>query len=134
MPGGGGAPPGGGMGAGGGAPGGQGGAAGGPPAGMRRPDVAQMVERMPSVTLDALKVGDTIVMSSTKGAVDNEYTAIVLLDNAEMLIRMATMQRGAAGAGGGMPQGGGMGAGGGMGGSGMGGGGLGGLDLPSIMQ
>ena len=46
--------------------------------------------------LDALKVGDTIVMSSTKGAVDNEYTAIVLLDNAEMLIRLATRNRAAA--------------------------------------
>ena len=72
-------------------------------------------------------------MSSTKGAVDNEYTAIVLLDNAEMLIRMATAQRpaGAAGAGGavGGMQGGGQGMGG-----GMGAGGLGGLDLPGIMQ
>jgi uncharacterized membrane protein len=101
---------------------------------MRRaPDIAQMVERMPTVALDALKVGDTVVMSSTKGAVDNEYTAIVLLDNAEMLIRMATAQRpaGAAGAGGavGGMQGGGQGMGG-----GMGAGGLGGLDLPGIMQ
>lgn len=108
--------------------------AGGPPAGMRRtPDIAQMIDHMPTVALDALKVGDTVVMSSTKGAVDNEYTAIVFLDNAEMLIRMATAQRsGGTGAAGGMPQGGvgggGMGAGGGMGG------GLGGLDLPSIMQ
>ncbi len=55
-----------------------------------------MVDHMPSVKLDALKMGDTIVMSSTKGAVDNEFTAIVLLDNAEMLIRMATAQRSAA--------------------------------------
>ena len=61
--------------------------------GGRPPDIAQMVERMPSITLDGLKVGDTVVMSSTKGAVENEYTAIVLLDNAEMLIRMATTQR-----------------------------------------
>ncbi len=86
-----------------------------------------MIEHMPTVALDALKVGDTVVMSSTKGAVDNEFTAIVFLDNAEMLIRMATAQRsGAAGAtgGGAMPQGGGMGM----------GGGLGGLDIGSIMQ
>ena len=129
---------------GGGAPGGGAPGAGGPPNGMpaaggppgagggmrRAPDIAQMVERMPTVALDALKVGDTVVMSSTKGAVDNEYTAIVLLDNAEMLIRMATAQRpaGAAGAGAAMPSGGqGM-------GGGMGAGGLGGLDLPGIMQ
>lgn len=112
-------------------------AMGGPPSdaaaaggtGVRRtPDVAQMVDHMPSVTLDALKTGDTIVMSSTKGEVDNEFTAIILLDNAEMLIRMATAQRsggngGAAAAG--------PGAGGGA--QGMGGG-MGSLDLPSIMQ
>ena len=119
-----------------GAPGGP--PAGGPPmggamGGGRPPDIAQMVERMPTVAMDALKVGDTVVMSSTKGAVENEYTAIVLLDNAEMLIRMATMQRGgqtggaagAAGAAGMQPAG---------GAAGMGGGGLGGLELPGIMQ
>ena len=116
--------------AGGGAP--PAGAAGGPPAGMRRPDIAQMVERMPSVKRDALKVGDTVVMSSTKGAVDNEFTAIVLLDNAEMLIRMATASQRPAGAAGAGAAGAGMGQGGGMGG--MGAGGLGGLELPSIMQ
>jgi hypothetical protein len=105
---------------------------GGPPNGPpmmggRPPDIAQMVERMPTVALDALKVGDTIVMSSTKGAVDNEYTAIVLLDNAEMLIRLATAQPagGQTGraVGGGQP--------GGMQGAG---GGLGNLELPGIMQ
>jgi 5-enolpyruvylshikimate-3-phosphate synthase len=63
---------------------------------MRRtPDISQMIEHMPTVALDALKVGDTVVMSSTKGAVDNEFTAIVFLDNAGMLIRMATAQRSA---------------------------------------
>jgi hypothetical protein len=128
------------MGAGGGAPGAGGppsggtpGGAGGPGGGgMRRPDIAQMVERMPTVALDALKVGDTVVMSSTKGSVANEYTAIVLLDNAEMLIRMATAQRATGAAGGGAQGGGagGMGAGGGMNG---GAGGM-GLELPSIMQ
>jgi hypothetical protein len=100
----------------------------GPPSGMRPPDLAQMIERMPAVDLGALKVGDTVVMSSTKGAVANEYTAIVLLDNAEMLVRMATTQRGGQGSGnaaGGIQQGGGM--------QGMGGG-LGNLELPGIMQ
>ena len=102
--------------------------------GGHAPDLAQMIERMPSVALDAVKVGDTVVMSSTKGAVENEYTAIILLDKADMLIRMATMQRGgqATAAGGsaggpaGMQQAGMQGAG------GMGG--LGNLELPSIMQ
>jgi len=134
-----------GMSAGGGMPGGGAGPgaggppanAGGPPNGMRRaPDIAQMIEHMPVVALDALKVGDTVVMSSTKGAVENEYTAIVLLDNAEPLIRMATAQQqqqrggGTGGAQGSGGMQGGMGAGGGMSGAG----GLGGLELPGIMQ
>jgi len=97
--------------------------------GGRPPDIAQMVERMPTIRLDALKVGDTVVMSSTKGAVDNEYTAIVLLDNAEMLIRLATAQPGGGQTG--------RAAGGAQAGSaqGMGPvGGLGNLELPGIMQ
>jgi hypothetical protein len=95
--------------------------------GNRPPDISQMIEHLPTVGLDGLKVGDTIVMSSTKGAVANEYTAIVLLDKADMLIRMATMQRGGQtqGAGGqGMPGGGPQGM----------GGGLGNLELPGMMQ
>jgi hypothetical protein len=102
---------------------------GGPPMmGGRPPDIAQMVERMPTVSLDSLKVGDTVVMSSTKGAVDNEYTAIVLLDNAEMLIRLATSQPGSqTGRAGGSPAAGMQGVGGAVGG-------LGNLELPGIMQ
>jgi hypothetical protein len=122
---GGGGMPGGGMPAGG--PPGGGPPNGSPMMGGRPPDIAQMVERMPTVALDALKVGDTIVMSSTKGAVDNEYTAIVLLDNAEMLIRLATAQPSGSQTGraaGGAQLGGMQGA----------GGGLGNLELPGIMQ
>jgi hypothetical protein len=89
-----------------------------------------MVEKMPTVALDALKVGDTIVMSSTKGAVDNEYTAIVLLDNAEMLIRLATAQTGGGQTG--RPAGGSQS--GALQGMSAAGGGLGNLELPGIMQ
>jgi hypothetical protein len=117
--------------AGGGAPGAGAPAGAGAAAAPRRtPDIAQMIEHMPTVSLDAIKVGDTIVMSSTKGAVANEYTAIILLDNAEMLIRMATTQRGGQANGGatGAQQGGGA-----QGMAGMGGG-LGNLELPGMMQ
>ncbi len=71
--------------------------AGGAPApgGMRpggaQPDLAQMIERMPSAKLEDLKPGEMIVVSSTKGAKSDEITAITLLSNADMLIRMATM-------------------------------------------
>jgi hypothetical protein len=61
----------------------------GPPAGGR-PDISQMLERMPAARLDELKPGETVVVSSTKGATKGEVTAIMLLANADMLIRMAT--------------------------------------------
>ena len=81
------------------APGGAGPGAGGPPrpAGAG-PDLSQMIERMPAAKLEDLKPGESIVVSSTKGAKEDEFTAITLLGNADMLIRMATMT--AAGGGG----------------------------------
>ncbi len=50
------------------------------------PDLAQMIERMPRVALDALETGETVVLSSTKGDKPNELTAIVLVANADMLV------------------------------------------------
>jgi hypothetical protein len=69
---------------GGGAPGGSGrgpggpGMGGGPPGmgGGRMPDLAQMLERMPGIKFAELKVGETIVVSSTVGSKADEYTAI----------------------------------------------------------
>ncbi|HEY6347110.1 MAG TPA: hypothetical protein VIY49_36935 [Bryobacteraceae bacterium] len=79
-----------------------------PPAGA--PTVAQMVEMMPPSTLADLKPGQTIVVSSTRGASTERLTAITLVANAEMLIRAAQPEgRGAAaqngGPGGGFPRG-----------------------------
>lgn len=75
---------------------------GAPPGGMRPggapPDLAQMIERMPAAKLEDLKPGEMIVVSSTKGAKSDEITAITLLANADMLIRMATMTAPAGGA------------------------------------
>jgi hypothetical protein len=53
------------------------------------PDFAQMIERMPPATLESLRPGETIAVSSTKGAKADRLTAIVLLANADMLVRMA---------------------------------------------
>ncbi|HMC61115.1 MAG TPA: hypothetical protein VKJ01_18135, partial [Candidatus Solibacter sp.] len=82
--------------------------------GMMRPgggggmDIAQMLERMPAGKLEDLKPGDTIVVSSTKGAKAGEITAIMFLSNAGMLIQMASMPQGGGRAGGaGMGMGGG---------------------------
>jgi hypothetical protein len=98
---------------------------------MARPgggmELSQMLERMPPGKLEDLKPGDTIVVSSTKGAKADQITAIMFLSNAGMLIQMAAMQSGAGRAG----AGGGMSGASGMGGGGMGGGG-GGMDLGSM--
>lgn len=95
-------------------------------------DLAQMLERMPAAKLEDLKPGETIVVSSTKGARNDQLTAITLLANADMLIQMASMMAGGGGRGGGMG-GAGMGGGGGMGGMAGGMGDLGGLSMPGIV-
>ena len=108
-------------------PGGRGAIPGGGPGGP--PDIGQMVERMPSAKLDELKTGQTIIVSSTKGANADQLTAITVVANAGMLIRMASMASGgapAAGGGRGGAQQGGMG-----GGMSLGGGGL-GIDLSGM--
>lgn len=67
-------------------------AGGGPPPGTGGPpDIAQMLEHMPTVALKDLMPGQAFVVSSTKGAQRDELTAITLLANAEMLIRMASI-------------------------------------------
>ena len=55
-------------------------------------DLAKMLERMPATTLDKLKAGQMIVVSSTKGTTRDQVTAITLLANADLLIQMASAQ------------------------------------------
>jgi len=74
---------------------------GGPPAGMPPGGaltVAQMVETMPSGTVEDLKAGQTVVVSSTKGATSGRVTAIMLVVNAELLVQMASGPSGAGAA------------------------------------
>jgi hypothetical protein len=74
-------------------------------------DMAMMLERMPPAKVEEIKVGESIVVSSTVGAKAEEITAITLLANADMIIAMAQRQGAAAGsaADGGISLGGGMG-------------------------
>lgn len=81
---------------GGGNPGG-GQAAGGPPQGGSGPggpmrgggfNIQEMMERLPTVSLADVKVGEMIVVSSTKGADPTRLTAISLLSGAEPLLAM----------------------------------------------
>ena len=58
------------------------------------PDLSQMFERMPACRMEDLKPGQYVAVSSTKGATSGQVTAIMVLANAEMLLRMAGMQNG----------------------------------------
>ena len=72
--------------------------AGGPGPGMggggRGMDINAMLERMPLSKLEDLKPGETIVVSSTKGAKSNEVTAIMMLANADNILQMIAAQSG----------------------------------------
>ena len=93
------------MGAGGGMmvmrPGGAGAAPGGPAAGGpgARPagmgpgagggvNIQDMMERLPTIAIADVKVGDTIIVSSTQGADPTRLTAISLISGAETLLNM----------------------------------------------
>lgn len=69
-----------------------GGAPGGPGGGPGR-DLSQMFERLPAIRFEDLKPGETIVVSSTLSAKPEQLTAIMMVANAEFLVRMATMQQ-----------------------------------------
>lgn len=96
-----------GRGAGGGAPGGQppagqgqgaarpqgpgagGPGAGGPGAGARGGfNINDMLERLPTISLTDVKVGDTIIVSSTQGVDPGRLTAIALVSGADTLLTM----------------------------------------------
>ena len=80
-----------GAGAGAGAAGG-GGAGAGQRAGMRGGgggmNIQDMLERLPTIAIADLKVGDTIIVSSTKGADPTRLTAISLISGADTLLNM----------------------------------------------
>ncbi len=69
-------------------------ARGGPPPAA---NVTQLVEALPVVKIDDIKPGTSVVVSSTKGSELDKVTAILLVTNAETLIRMATTPSGRSG-------------------------------------
>lgn len=84
-------------------------AAGGPQAGGPRPggagmNMADMLERLPIISINDLKVGDMVIMSSVQGSDPNQLTAISLVSGVEQLLTMmAARQQGGGQAG--RPQG-----------------------------
>jgi hypothetical protein len=71
----------GGGGPGGGGPGGPGGRPGGP-------NINDMLERLPTISVADVKVGDTIIVSSTRGVDPTRLTAISLVTGADTLLAM----------------------------------------------
>jgi len=58
-----------------------------PPAG--RFDLQQALERLPAAAIDDLKPGGGVIVTATRGARDGQVTAIMLLANADLFVRMA---------------------------------------------
>ena len=55
--------------------------------------MADMLERWPTITINELKVGDTVLMSSLPGADPTQLTAIQLVTGAETLLAMAAARQ-----------------------------------------
>ncbi len=78
------------------APGGQTGTAG-PPGGTRPGgggfNIQEILERLPTIALADVKEGDTIIVSSTRGADPNRLTAITLVSGADTLLNMVAARQ-----------------------------------------
>ncbi len=70
----------------GGGPSGPGGPGG--PGGRGGPNINDMLERLPTIAIADLKVGDTIIVSSTQGVDPARLTAIALVSGADTLLTM----------------------------------------------
>jgi hypothetical protein len=69
-------------------PGGPGGSGPGGPGGGRGFNINDMLERLPTISLADVKVGDTIIVSSTQGVDPTRLTAISLVAGADTLLAM----------------------------------------------
>ena len=67
-------------------------------------NMADMLERLPTITIKDLKVGDMIIMSSLQGVDPTQLTAISLVTNIEPLLAMMAARQ-PAGPQGARPQG-----------------------------
>lgn len=66
--------------------------------------MADLLERLPTISINELKVGDTIIMSSLQGTDPTQFTAISLVSGVEPLLQMMAARPQVGG--GGRPQGG----------------------------
>jgi hypothetical protein len=71
---------------------------GGPPGGGRMGgNMADMLERLPTISINDLKVGDMIIMSSLQGSDPAQLTAISLVSGIEPLLQMMAAKQAAGG-------------------------------------
>ena len=60
-------------------------------------NIQDLLERLPTIAIADVKVGDTIIVSSTKGADPTRLTAISLLSGADTLLNMLAARQPAGG-------------------------------------
>ena len=60
-------------------------------------NIQDMLERLPTTTIADVKVGDTIIVSATKGADPTRVTAITLISGADTLLNMLAARQQQAG-------------------------------------
>jgi hypothetical protein len=60
-------------------------------------NLAQIIDRLPAGKIDDIKPGTSIVVSSTKGSESDKVTGIMIVANADLLIRMAGTPSGRGG-------------------------------------
>ena len=65
-----------------------------PPRGAVPPSINEMIEGMPSGKIEDIKPGTSLIVSSTKGSQGDQVTAILVLANADMLIRQLAAPQG----------------------------------------
>ncbi len=65
-----------------------------PPQGPANADIQEMIERLPQLALSELKVGETIVASSTAGPDPERVTGIIVAAGLESLLKPAKAARG----------------------------------------
>jgi hypothetical protein len=78
----------------------QGAGPGGPPGGGMRMgggNMADMLDRLPTISINDLKVGDTIILSSLRGSDPTQLTAISVVSGVEPLLAMMAARQQAAG-------------------------------------
>ncbi|HEX6190431.1 MAG TPA: hypothetical protein VFZ40_20425 [Pyrinomonadaceae bacterium] len=75
-----------------------GGGPGGPPGGGGGPNMADLIDRLPTIAITEIKVGDMIIMSTLPGTDQDRLTAVSMVTGVEPLLQMLAQRQAAGGA------------------------------------